>query len=372
MGVCSVPTTKKGTTMAKDSARRVTRRIKRLQQFQIKFIAGLHSAARKTFLESMAGLAALPLVLLVLGASLTVEFQLMLHTMMTLLDDGTGNQPITLLALSSLIAIVALHVLTSQPEGEIIDRWMMRLGLVALVLFLLGFGLIVALTSFEVAAAMLFNPDTGIAGLDNWLADANGAPDDENLITFLRDLIADYGRLAALVFATVGLGGVFFLTVLVSHFLIGLALKFAGDFLAALIPLRESGKHKDQIFETDAKLGETAHSLDDHAAQSPAALVGSAVATLSSTADRALRHPRRVVQAEKLMKADDAGDPLAALGSGPLGLPEEVSSLDMPALKALLADLEQAISEDVLFDIAVSVAITEFNLTEDDLEKFDD
>ncbi|SDR67653.1 hypothetical protein [Erythrobacter sp. HL-111] len=335
-------------------------------------IGALHGAARKAFLLAAAGLAALPLVLLVLGAALAVEFQLMLHTMVTLLDDGTGNQPITLLALASLIAIVALHVLTRQPGSEAIHRWMMRLGLVALVLFLLGFGLIVAMTSFEVAASMLFDPATGIDGLDSWLADADGAPDDESFVEFLRDLFADYGGLIALLFATLGLGGVFFLTVLVSHFLIGVALKLAGDFVGALIPLKESGKHKAEIFEADAALGEIAHDLKDHDAQSPAAQVGEAVAILSAKADRALSYPRRVAQAEKLMKADDAGDLLAGLGSKLLGLPDEVGTLDVPALKALLADLEQAISDDVLFDIAVSVAITEFGLTENDLEMFDD
>jgi len=358
--------------MAKANARRVTRQITRLRPHQIEIISVLHSAARKTVLKSTAGLVALPLVLLVLGAALAVEFQLMLHTMVTLLDDGTGNQPITLFALASLIAIVALHVLTRQPGSEAIHRWIMRLGLVALVLFQLGFGLIVAMTSFEVAAAMLFNPNAGIEGLDSWLADSDGAPDDESLVAFLRDLFADYGGLVALILATLGLGGVFFLTVLVSHFLIGMALKLAGEFVAALIPLKESGKRKTEIFEANDGLGEIAHDLKDHDAQSPATLVGEAVAILSAKADRALSYPRSVVQAAALMKPDEAGDPLAGLGSKLLGLPDEVGTLDVPALKTLLADLEQAISEDVLFDIAVSVAITEFGLTENDLEMFDD
>ena len=82
----------------------------------------------------------------------------MLHTMQTLLDDGTGNQPITLLALASFIAVMALHVLTRQPGSEALHSWIMRLGLVALGLFVLGFGLIVAVTNFEVAASMLFDP----------------------------------------------------------------------------------------------------------------------------------------------------------------------------------------------------------------------
>jgi len=81
------------------------------------------------------------------------------------------------------------------------------------------------------------------------------------------------------------------------------------------------------------------------------------------------------------MKADEPADPrsmaLWGLGSELLGLPDEVGTLNVPALETLLADLEQAISEDVLFDIAVSVAITEFGLSktdlaDDDLEMFDD
>jgi len=349
-----------------------TRPVTRLRPHQIEMIGALHGAARKAFLLAAAGLAALPLVLLVLGAALAVEFQLMLHTMVTLLDDGTGNQPITLLALSSLIAIVALHVLTRQPGSEAIHRWMMRLGLVALVLFLLGFGLIVAMTSFEVAASMLFDPATGIDGLDSWLADADGAPDDESFVEFLRDLFADYGGLIALLFATLGLGGVFFLTVLVSHFLIGVALKLAGEFITALTRMRESARLKAAMLAADAALGAAAHKVAGHDAVSPVTAVREAVATLTAKADSALSYPRRVVQAAALMKPDEAGDPLAGLGSKLLGLPEEVGTLDVSALKTLLADLDQVISEDVLFDIAVSVAITEFGLTDDDLEMFDD
>ena len=71
------------------------------------------------------------------------------------------------------------------------------------------------------------------------------------------------------------------------------------------------------------------------------------------------------------MKPEDAHDPLAGLGSQMLGLPDEVGTLDVPALKTLLADLDKAVSEDALFDIAVAVAITEFGLTDDDVEMFD-
>lgn len=353
------------------NARPTTRQITRLRPHQLEIIGGLHGAARKAFLWSAAGLAALPLVLLVLAAALSVEFQLMLHTMVTLLDDGTGNQPITLLALSSLIAIVALHVLTRQPGSEKLHRWMMRLGLVALVIFLLGFGLIVAMTSFEVASAMLFDPATGIDGLDAWLADGNGDPQPDSLASMLRDLFAEYGGLVALVFATLGLGGVFFLTVLVSHFLIGLALKLAGDFVTARTRMHESASLKEAMTKADAALGAAALSVADYEAVSPATGVREAVATLTAKADGALSYARRVVQAAGLMKPEDAHDPLAGLGSQMLGLPDEVGTLDVPALKTLLADLNEAVSEDALFDIAVAVAITEFGLTEDDVEIFD-
>lgn len=345
--------------------------IARLRPHQIEMIGALHGAARKTFLLAAAGMAALPLILLVLAAALAVEFQLMLHTMVTLLDDGTGNQPITLLALSSLIAIVALHVLTRQPGSEAIHRWMMRLGLVALVLFLLGFGLIVAMTSFEVAAAMLFDPSSGIEGLDAWLADSDSDAEDDSLASFLRDLFAEYGGLVALVFATFGLGGVFFLTVLVSHFLIDLALKLAGEFVAALTRVKESATLKAAMLAADAALGAAAQQLSNQESVSPASAVREAVAMLSAKADRALSYPRRVVQAAALLKPGADGDPLAGLGSKLLGLPDEVGTLDVPALKTLLADLDQAISEDALFDIAVAVAIAEFGLTDDDVEMFD-
>lgn len=346
--------------------------IRRLRSLHIEIIGTLHGEGRKAFLLAAAGLCSLPLVLAVLAAALAVEFQLMLHTMVTLLDDGTGNQPITLLALASLIAIVALHVLTRQPGSEAIHRWMMRLGLVALVLFLLGFGLIVAMTSFEVAASMLFDPATGIEGLDSWLADSESEPEDQSLVTFLRDLFADYGGLLALLFATLGLGGVFFLTVLVSHFLIGLALNIAGDFIIALTRVKESSRLDNEMTSADMALGEAAQKVADYEALLPVVAVRQAVGTLSGVADSALSHPRRVVQAADLMKADETGDPFALLGSELLGLPPEIGTFDVDALKTLLADLDQAISEDVLFDIAVSVAMTEFGLTEDDVEMFDE
>lgn len=346
--------------------------IRRLRPHHIEIVGTLHGAARKAFLLAAAGLCSLPLVLAVLGAALAVEFQLMLHTMVTLLDDGTGNQPIALLALASLIAIVALHVLTRQPGSEAIHAWMMRLGLVALVLFLLGFGLIVAMTSFEVAASMLFDPATGIEGLDSWLADSESEPNDHGLVTFLRDLFVDYGGLLALLFATLGLGGVFFLTVLVSHFLIGLALRIAGDFITALTRVKESSRLKKAMKAADTALGQAAQKVADYEAISPVVAVRQAVGTLSADADSALSHPRRVAQAADLMKADETGDPFALLGSELLGLPDEVGTLNVAALKSLLAELDQAISEDVLFEIAVSVAMTEFGLTEDDVEMFDE
>ncbi|GEQ98158.1 hypothetical protein JCM17844_17950 [Iodidimonas gelatinilytica] len=227
------------------------------------------------------------------------------------------------------------------------------------------------MTSFEVAAAVLFDPSTGIEGLDTWLADSDSDAVDDSLASFLRDLFAEYGGLVALVFATLGLGGVFFLTVLVSHFLIGLALKLAGEFVAALTRFKESAALKATMLAADAALGAAAQQLADQESVSPASAVREAVAMLSAKADRALSYPRRVVQAAALLKPDADGDPLAGLGSKLLGLPDEVGTLDVPALKTLLADLDQAISEDALFDIAVAVAITEFGLINDDVEMFD-
>lgn len=350
----------------------ITGQISRLRPHQIEMIGALHGAARKAFLLAAVALASLPFVLVVLAAALAVEFQLMLHTMVTLLDDGTGNQPITLLALSSLIAIVALHALTRQPESTAIHHWMARIGLLALVLFLLGFGLIVAMTSFEVAAAMLFDHATGIEGLDSWFADTEGQTEEESLASFLRDLFAEYGGLLALVFATLGLGGVFFLTVLVSHFLIGLAFTLAGDFLVARSRVRESATLKATMLAADAALGAAAQEVAKYEALSPVTAVRQSVATLSAKANVALSYPRRVVQAATLMKPDEAGDPLAGLGSQLLGLPYEVGTLDVPAFEDLLTDINQSISEDALFDIALAVAIVEFDLTDDDLEMFDD
>ena len=347
--------------------RPATCQITRLRPHQLEIIGTLHGAARKAFLWSAVALAALPLVLAVLLAALAVEFQLMLHTMQTLLDDGTGTQPITLLGLASLIAIVALHVLTRQPGSEALHLWIMRLGLVALVLFLFGGGLIISMTTYETAAAMLFDPATGIEGLDRWLADTEGESDDESLIALLRESFADYGGLLALILAAFGLGGVFFLTVLTSHFLAGLALSLAGDVLQAGARLRESARLKTAMMDADAALGAAAQSLADYEAVPPEAAIREAVATLTAKADGALSYSRRLVLARELMRPDEISGPLAGLGSEFLGLPGEARTLDLPALKTLLAEIDTAISEDALFDIAVTVAVTEFGLSKADL-----
>ena len=341
--------------------------ITRLRPHQLEIIGTLHGAARKDFVFSTARLTALPLVLAVLIAALAVELKLMLHSMQTLLDDGTGSQPVTLLAMASFLAIMALRVLTRQPGSEAIHRWMMRIGLVALVVFLAGFGGLVSMSSWEVASAMVLHPGTGIDGIDAWLDDGDTDPEPESFALALRDLVSEYGGLVALILATLGLGCVFFLSVLVSHFLIGLALKLSGDFVTARTRMRESARLKAAMMNSDAELGAAAQHLAEAEATSPTAAVQMALATLTAKADQALSYPRRLVLSGELTRNDETGGPVAGLGSEFLGLPGDVGTVDLPALKARLAEIESAVNETALFATAANVAVTEFGLTKADL-----
>ena len=341
--------------------------VTRLRPHQLEIIGTLHGAARKTYLLAAAGLMARPLLLAVLLAALAVEFQLMLHTMQTLLENGTGNQPVRLLSAASMIAVVALHFFARQPGSEALHRWIMRLGLVALGLFLLGYGFLVAMTSFEVAAAMLFDPGTSIDGLDAWLDDGDTDPEPESFALALRNLFAEYGGLVALILATLGLGGVFLLSAVASFYLISLALKLSGDFVTARTRMQESAALKASVMNSDAELGAAAQRLAEAEGTTPTAAVQMAVATLTARADQALSYPRRFVLAIELTRPDETGGPVAGLGSEFLGVPGEAGTVDLPALKARLSELDAAVNETSLFAIAATVAVTEFGLTKADL-----
>lgn len=327
-----------------------------LRPHQRETLGNLHGAARASYLRACVGLAALPLVLVILAAALGVEFALMRHTMHTLLADGPGDQPVLLLALSSLIAIAALHVLTCQPGSEALNRWIMRLGLAALILFLSGFGLIIAMTNYEVAASMLFAPATELDQLDAWM---NGAEQDpavqEETEASFRDAFGEIGGLIALITATLGLGGVFFMTVLVSHYLIGLVLRLICGFLDSRMRWRESGHLIAQITAAEIALETATARLAGLEPDGSRAALRNIVATLTAIADDALACPRHIIQSAELMRIDERTDPLATLGLRVLGLPEELTSMNIPALNEQLKTVETAISEEALMAIGREV-----------------
>lgn len=327
----------------------------RLSPEQIGLIGSLHSAAREQFQRSVEGMAALPLVILVLLAALAVEFNLLLHTMKILLDPGTGeapSQPIMFLALSSFIAIIALHILTRQVGGEKLDRAMMSFGVVALVLFLLGFGLILSMTNFDIASRWLLQPPSSTSQIDAVLGGPNADGTETSLAIALRNGFGEFGNLTALIFVSLGLGGVFFLSVIVSHFLIGKFLKITGNFLIAKNKVDQSGRLKDAILEADERLGKLAQRLEDFDNVTPDKAVGDAANKLMRRATAALSHSRRILQAAKLSQPDKHENPLSALGAKILGIPNESGTINLPVLEEQINKIDAAIGEDVIHEIA--------------------
>ena len=327
----------------------------RLNSAQIELIGSLHGAAREQFQRAIEGIAALPLVLAVLLAALAVEFNLLLHTMKILLDPGTGeapSQPIMFLALSSFIAIIALHILTRQVGGEKLDRAMMSFGVVALILFLLGFGLILSMTNFDIASRWLLQPPSSASQIDAVLGNPNADGGETSLAIAMRNGFGEYGNLTALILVSLGLGGVFFLSVIVSHFLIGKFLKLTGNFLHAKNKIDESSRLKTAILEADERLGKLAQVLEDFDNITPDRAVGDAANKLMRTATTALSHSRKILQAAKLNRPDNHENPLSGLGSKILGIPNESGTINIPVLEEQINKIDAAIGEDVIHEIA--------------------
>lgn len=329
----------------------------RLNASQVELLGNLHSAAREKFRRSVEGIAVLPLVIFVLVAALAVEFGLLHHTMERLfLDSGTGEDHsllIMLLALSSFIAIIALHIFTLQKGGEKLNRGMMSFGVVALIIFLLGFGLILSMSNFETSLDYFFSGGTGNQQQTETMAGGtNEVNQSEAQAKDLGESYGAYGKLTALTLVSIGLGCVFFLTILVSHFLIGKLLQLTGAYLRAKNKYDQSNELKTAILAADERLGELAQILEDMDNVTPAKAVGDAANKVMSRATIALSHPRKILQAAKLNRPDKHENPLSGLGAKILGIPNESGSINIPVLEDQINKIDAAIGEDVIHQIA--------------------
>ena len=327
-----------------------------LRPHQWETLSWLHGATRRDYLIKLGACSALLVIVPVLIAGLGLEFALMTHTLSVLLDVGGPEQPVTLLSLSSLLAIAALHLITQRLGSERIHFWLTRVGLLVLVVFLSGFGLIVSLTSFEVAASALFNPETGLDALDAWIKGDTGSQDDGGFGQGLREAFGEIGGAIALVLSAMGLGGVFFLTILVSHFLIDQGLTIAGNYIRARLHHHESRRLLGKIKRKDAELRSAASELQRLRGISKAQLFNGVIGELVLRADRALAAARHTRQLSELVKKEDRDDPIGGLGLSVLGFQDESFAIDTEAFNAALAEVEGAVTEHALKKIGTNAA----------------
>ena len=327
-----------------------------LRPLQWELVSRLHGSARRNYLTSAASCSALLIIVPVLLCALGLEYALMAHTMNVLLDVGGPEQPVTLLALSSLLAIAGLHIIGGQLQGTKLHDWLARLGLLALLVFTIGFGLIVSLTSFEIAASVLFNPETGLEAIDAWIEGNDAPADPESIGLKIKNAFGDLGGSIALVMAALGLGGVFFISMLVSHFLIVQGLRLARGYVDSRVVYKESRRLFNRITAKETALREAKAELKRLQSISKAQIVNEAVAELVITADRALAQARRAGQLQDLVKDHDRQDAIGTIGLSFLGIQEEAFAIDSDAFKAELDRVSEAVSEDALRKIGINVA----------------
>jgi len=327
-----------------------------LRPLQWDLISRLHGSARRNYLAGAASCSGLLIIVPLLLCALGLEYALMAHTMNVLLDVGGPEQPVTLLALSSLLAIAGLHIIGGQLKGTSLHDWLTRLGLLALAVFTIGFGLIVSLTSFEIAASVLFNPQTGLDAIDAWIEGNDAASDPESIGLKIKNIFGDLGGSLALVMAALGLGGVFFISMLVSHFLIVAGLSITQGFIEARVLFKESRRLFTQITENEKALRGAKAELRVLKSTSKAQIVNEAVAELVIASDRALAQARHASQLQGLVKEQDRDDCLGTIGLSLLGIQEEAFAIDSEAFKAELERVSDAVSEDSLRKIGINVA----------------
>ncbi|TCO75823.1 hypothetical protein [Chromatocurvus halotolerans] len=327
-----------------------------LRPHQVELLSRLDGNARRSYLASAAACTGLLIIVPVLILALGLEYALMAHTMNVLLDVGGPDQPVTLLSLSSLLAIVGLTIITKQLQDTRLHDWLARLGLLALMVFIIGFGLIVSLTSFEIAASMLFDPETGLDAIEAWIDGAGTTADPESMGLKIKEAFGEFGGVVALIMASVGLGGVFFISMLVSHTLIDRGLTLTSNFIHARVHYRESSNLHDGINRKAVALQAAQAEHNRLQATSKSQVVHEAVADLVVEADNALAEARYARRLLDLVKQEDRDDPIGSIGLSFLGISEEAFAIDTEAFKAELQRIEVAASEDRLKKIAINVA----------------
>ena len=323
---------------------------------QWELLSSLNGTARQTYLTSAASCSALLIIVPVLIGALGLEYSLMAHTMSLLLDVGGPDQPVTLLSMSSLLAIAGLHIIGRQMEDTKLHDWLARLGLLALAVFTIGFGLIVSLTSFEIAASVLFDPETGLDAIETWIEGADTTDEQDSIGLKIKKAFGELGGAVALVMASLGLGGVFFISMLISGFLIDRALKLTGTFIHARVHYKESSRLLDGIKQKDVALRGALAQHHRLQAISKSQVVNEAVADLMIRADNALADARHARRLHELVKQEDRDDPIGSIGLSFLGISEEAFAVNSEAFKAELQRVEEAVSEDALKKIAINVA----------------
>lgn len=326
-----------------------------LQPRQWTVVSEAHGKARRSYMESAVMFSGLLVIVPVTAAALGLEYALMHHTMQVLLDVQGVDQPITLLSLSSLFAIAGLHIIARQLDGTILNRVLSWIGVVAIAVFVTGFGLIVSMTTFEIAASVLFDPDTGLDDLNAWLGGDADPVQGKSLGNQLKEMFGEVGGTIALVFSSFGLGGVFYISMLVNHFLITLALQLTKTFLFERARYQMSRFLMGSMMAADAALRDATGVLDRLQSTPRAHIVHDATAELSCRADRALAEARRARRRYELIRTEDRTDPIGVIGLSVLGFEEEALAIDMEEFLRILSEVEESVSEEALKKISVNV-----------------
>lgn len=327
-----------------------------LRPHQWSVLSEAHGKALRSYVESAVTFSGLLVIVPITAAALGLEYALMHHTMQVLLDVQGVDQPITLLSLSSLFAIVGLHIIARQLDGTILNRVLSWIGGLAIAVFVTGFGLTVSMTTFEIAASVLLDPDTELDELNALLSGETEPVSETSLGDRLIESFGEVGGTIAVTAASCGLGGIFYISMLVIHHLVTLAFKNIRTFSIARMRYRTSRYFLNRIKAADAALREAVGVLDRLKGTPRTQIVHDITAELSCRSDQALAEARRARRRYDLIRAEDRTDPIGWIGLAVLGFEEEALAINVDEFLRILSEVEESVSEEALKKIAINFA----------------
>lgn len=313
-------------------------------------LARLHGRVRRAHGTAAVRVSSILLTLPVFAATMVIDYHLIHAALSFVLFEAGGA--VAVLALSSALCVVALHVLWAADTSRRAGGWLYRAARIAIPVYLLGFGTLLAFVVLNNAGVVIDDGPAILVEQD----DASLRAQARKLATQVFQALKAAGGLIAIALAALAIACLFILSVFVGHACLTSALRVIGRYLDVVKTYRASARHFRDVRAREATCVAALRKARVARRRSDADVASIALAAMTTVADEALAPYRQAELAARLspLEREEDGADLELPG---LRDRYGFGCVDVAAFRQALSEVERALAPERIKDIALSVRL---------------